>query len=321
MNMGWKKKFAFATALATGTTLTLHTINKLIHLSAHKDIFETDSSSLDYNWKFGNVSYTKQGSGAPLLLVHDLSNFSSSVEWKHVVEKFSKAYTVYTLDLLGCGRSDKPNITYTSYLYVQLITDFIKQVIKEKTSIIATGNSSSFILATCQNDKSIIDKIVLVNPTDIKQLTKNPGKKSKAFAKLINLPVFGTFVYNLYTSKDELYKLFEEHYYSDSAKIEESLITEYYANAHTGISDSKYLFSSLAGKYTTINIKSCIKDVDNSIFIYVGDEQDKYYDIALKYEEVIPSIEIVKFNKSNYLPQLEHADNFVEQTNILFTNI
>ena len=57
----------------------------------------------------GNIYYTKCGSGKPLLLIHDLHFASSGYEWESIREQLSRSYTVYTLDLLGCGRSEKPN--------------------------------------------------------------------------------------------------------------------------------------------------------------------------------------------------------------------
>lgn len=62
-----------------------------------------------------------------------------------VCKKLEKQHTVYTIDLLGCGRSEKPYLTYTNYLYVQLITDFVKEVIKDTPTVIATGSSISFV--------------------------------------------------------------------------------------------------------------------------------------------------------------------------------
>ena len=53
-----------------------------------------------------------------------------------VIDKLAENHAVYALDLLGCGRSEKPKITYTNYLYVQLISDFIKNVIHEKQMLL-----------------------------------------------------------------------------------------------------------------------------------------------------------------------------------------
>ena len=90
------------------------------------------------------------------------------------MKKLEKKHTVYTIDLLGCGRSDKPNLTYTNYLYVQLITNFIKDVIGEKTDVIATGTSSSFTVMACNMEKNLFKKLILINPEDLKDSAKTP---------------------------------------------------------------------------------------------------------------------------------------------------
>ena len=89
-----------------------------------------------YHWKYGNIYYTKSGKGKPVLLIHDLDPTASSYEWKAVTKKLAENHTVYAIDLLGCGRSEKPNMTYTNYLYVQLMNEFISNVINEKTDVI-----------------------------------------------------------------------------------------------------------------------------------------------------------------------------------------
>ena len=48
-------------------------------------------------------------------------------------------HTVYTIDLLGCACSEKPGVTYTNFVYVQVICDFIRNVIGEKTDVITSG--------------------------------------------------------------------------------------------------------------------------------------------------------------------------------------
>lgn len=89
-----------------------------------------------YHWKYGNIYYTKSGKGKPVLLIHDLDPTASSYEWKAVTKKLAENHTVYAIDLLGCGRSEKPNMTYTNYLYVQLMNEFISNVINEKQMLL-----------------------------------------------------------------------------------------------------------------------------------------------------------------------------------------
>lgn len=114
--MNWKKTLLFISTAIGTTTLAFHVINKFI-FNTSDELSEEDSSNY-YNWKFGNIYYQKTGSGSPLLLIHDLNHYSSSMEWDKVIDTLSREHTVYTIDLLGCGKSDKPAITYTCYLYV-----------------------------------------------------------------------------------------------------------------------------------------------------------------------------------------------------------
>ena len=111
------------------TAAAMAGINQYIFMSAvSKNALSTDHD-LYYDWKLGKIYFTKEGTGNPLLLIHELDSMSCDFEWKKIRKKLSKNHTVYTIDLLGCGRSEKPNFTYTNFLYVQLITDFIKNII------------------------------------------------------------------------------------------------------------------------------------------------------------------------------------------------
>ena len=195
--MNWKKNLKTCTILTGLTVASMHIVNRFVYYMSTIDEILSDKNTEYYDWRFGRICYHKTGSGSPLLLIHDLNVCSSSYEWNQIVDQLSKTNTVYTIDLLGCGRSDKPYLTYTNYLYVQLITDFIKHIIGEKTDIIAMGESGSFVLMACANDHSIIDKVLLINPGDLIELSKIPTKRTKLKQHCINMPVVGTFLYNL----------------------------------------------------------------------------------------------------------------------------
>lgn len=314
--MSWKKNLAITTGLIGAATAGIHMINKFIYLSATLDNLLNSNSETYYEWRFGKIYYKKQGEGKPILLIHDLSTYSSACEWSKIISNLSKSNTVYAIDLLGCGRSDKPNLTYTNYLYVQLITDFIKHVIGDKTDIIVTGESGSFVLGSCQNDSTIIGNIILVNPGDMKLFSKIPGKRSKISSKLINLPVIGTLLYNLLTTRNEICRIFHKDYYSNSNKIDSSMVRTYYESAHCGNSSSKYLFSSLKGRYMTANIPLYLNGLNNSIFIITGEEKPENNIIARDYKNILPSIEIINIEDTKHLPQMERPDKFIEQIKI-----
>lgn len=313
--MSWKKNLTITTILAGTTAIGIHLINKAIYLSATLDNLLSHTPENYYEWKFGKIFYQKNGSGKPVLLIHDLSTYSSSYEWNQIIDKLSNNRTVYAIDLLGCGRSDKPSLTYTNYLYVQMITDFIQNIIKDKTDIIVTGESSSFILGSCQNNHDIINRIIMINPSDIQTSAFIPNNKSKILTALIQLPLVGTLLYNILTQRKNLENLFYTEYFYDKSKIEEKTIKTYYESAHIGNAESKNLFSSISGRYLTSNIKLYLNNLNNSIFIISGCKE-KYYKIASNYKNILPSIEITSIDETAYLPQLEKPDDILEQINV-----
>ena len=165
-----KNKLKSCAILATLGAITIHLINKTLIEMATKDSLLNSSEGNYYDWRFGKIYYRKQGNGKPLLLLHDLDAESSGVEWKKVAAILAEKHTVYTVDLLGCGRSEKPNITYTNFLYVQMLTDFIKHIIGEKADVVATGESAAIAVMACGNDENVIGKICMVNPLSLTEL-------------------------------------------------------------------------------------------------------------------------------------------------------
>lgn len=316
--MSWKKKLTTCTVLAGSTVGIMHVVNRLVYYISTIDNLLFNKDEKYYDWRFGRIFYTKQGSGSPILLVHDLNVCSSAYEWNKIVDALSITNTVYSIDLLGCGRSHKPNLTYTNFLYVQLITDFINHVIGEKTDIIASGDSGSFVLMACANDKTIINKVMLVNPGDLVTLAKIPTKRTKLLRYTINTPIIGTFIYNMLINKRTIEEDFQSQYFYDQNNIDERCIMTYFESSHKCNTHSKYLYASMRSRYTNANIMHCLKDLNNSIFIIVGNSNPENALIANQYQNQLPSIEIVGIDKTKHLPQLESPKEFIEQVKILF---
>ena len=256
------KHFLFlAAAAGTGIHLMNRTVNRT---ACMKEILSSHPGHY-YDWKHGRIYYTKTGSGAPLLLIHDLHPASSSYEWSRMMKKLEKTNTVYTIDLLGCGRSDKPNITYTNYLYVQLIDNFIKDVIKEKTDVVATGSSVSFTVMACNMEKNLFKKIILINPEEMSVLNRTPDKKKNVAKFLLDLPVIGTFLYNTTVHELKINRMFREKYYYKKQLISTKAQDVYFEAAHLGEGAGRYLYASIISDYTNISITHALKNIENKI--------------------------------------------------------
>lgn len=296
---------------STLTVVGIHGINKAIQTtSTKKNLLKKDNGKF-FNWRYGNIYYSKQGKGSPLLLVHDLNPSSSDYEWHKIIKQLTKCHTVYTLDLLGCGRSDKPVMTYTNFLYVQLITDFVKNVIGTKTDVIATGESSSFIIMACHMESDCFDKIVIINPSDLRELNKTPDKAKNILKYIIDSPIIGTLIYNLAFSKKNIEKSFVKKYFKNGNIVSGTTIDYYYESAHLN-NHGKFLLSSIKSNYTNISIAHALKKINNSIYLIGSKEKEGMQNIIDSYISCNPSIEASFISDVKYLPHLEKAEKIYQ---------
>lgn len=315
-NLDKKKKITLVAAIAALSVFLLYVLNEIIFFTSTMKEALFSKNGNYYTWRFGKIFYTKQGQGSPLLLVHDLDPASSEYEWKEVVHYLQKNHTVYTLDLLGCGRSDKPKMTYTSYLYVQLLNDFCKHIIKEPTDIVVTGRSCQSALMACSIDSTIFQNIILVNPEDINNATKYPKYKHKALQLLLNIPIIGTMIYNIAVSRNMLEEQFKYSYFGSRTMIPKKYIDAYHEAAHTQGSASKYLYSSIRCRYTNASVPIAVKKIDNNVIILGGQSVPKIKKIMEQYQALNLSIETATLKGCGYLPQLEYPEQFCENVEI-----
>lgn len=304
--------FAIATAI-------IHIINKFIAATASlKEMLDTAGKNY-YTWRYGKLYYTKRGKGSPILLIHDMQPGASGYEWYLIEKDLAANHTVYTLDLLGCGRSDKPGITYTNFVYVQMICDFIKNVIGEKTDVITSGFSGSFAVMACRNEKALFNKIMLVNPPKLSSLKQMPTQKDKLLKYIIEIPVFGTLIYHMIVSRESFNDLFIENLYYNPFHVDEDMLDAYYEAAHKGGYYAKYVYSSFASKLMNIDISSSLKIIDHSIFIVEGEAEINGNSIIKDYCEINPAIESFVIRKTKHFPHVENPDKFLEQVDIFFS--
>lgn len=304
--------------LFTGlVTITLHMINKIIYsLSTVKSVLNSSDNQY-FEWRFGKIKYTKKGNGTPILLLHDLTVGSSSYEYQKIISNLSKNHEIYTLDLLGYGLSDKINMTYTNYLYVQLVHEFIKTIIGRKTDIFATGYAVPIAIMTSHNDPDLIHHICLINPESLTELNKIPSKQSKLLKFIIDTPIVGTFVFNCLTTKKTFQKQFQDKLFFDSKQLEVSDVLSYWEGSHTPNALSKFSYSSFLGKYMNVNMIHALKEINHSIYLILGKEKEDQDKIIEQYKSCNSSIEVFYVLNSKHLPHLENPNDFLEIIKII----
>lgn len=295
------KKFTKAILFGCGFLGAAACINDLIFKSMDDIYVELDNF---YTWKFGSIHYSVKGSGEPILLIHDTISGSGIHEWENNINLLSKYYTVYAIDLLGFGNSDKPRITYSGYLYISLINDFIKNVINKKTSIIASGNSASFAVVAELFSPDMINKLILVSPKG----GNYPTKKDSILKFILESPIIGTSIYNIKNSKLYIeYLLSKYFYYNEDSDFKD----KFYISAHMGGPSSKYSALASEFNYLNINLNKHIRNVTAPIHVIWGENDEinpieNYNSIAKNCPDVSLSI----FEDTKSMPHVENPKEF-----------
>ena len=118
-----------------------------------------------YLWRGHQINYRRHGAGPPILLIHGFG--ANANHFRNNIPALVEAgYTVYAIDLLGFGASDKPgNVDYSIDLFTELLRDFVTDMSSTESWVLA-GNSMGGLLALSLANalpKARVKSIILFN--------------------------------------------------------------------------------------------------------------------------------------------------------------
>jgi len=183
---------------------------------------------IEFHWRGHRIAGAVQGDGPPVLLVHAIHAAASSWEWRHTVEPLARDHSVYTLDLLGFGRSERPDTDYTAELYIDLITAFARQVIGRPCALVANSLAGAHALIAGARAPDFFHTMVLVQPTGMTRLVE-PSDGS-ALQNVVRSRVLGEQLFEALTSRPSI-RFFLRQTYADPKKVTEGVVADHAATA------------------------------------------------------------------------------------------
>lgn len=106
------------------------------------------------------IAYTESGHGAPVVLVHGFGG--SMWQWEYQ-QSLSASYRVITLDVLGAGLSDKPDIEYTPTQLVDFLQDFLNALQIPQASLVGNSMGAGIVIGMALTYPDRVDKLVLID--------------------------------------------------------------------------------------------------------------------------------------------------------------
>jgi pimeloyl-ACP methyl ester carboxylesterase len=301
------KKLIKSIAVVSTLVTIPASINYYISKKNEKNLLSSAKPSKEYSWLHGKIKYSTQGSGEPLLLIHGVYVGANSYEFCNNIDTLKENYTVYTLDLLGFGLSDKPNISYSPYLYTSLINSFIKDIIGKPCYVVGSLLSADYIVMAYKFNPSNFKKLILISPTSF--YTENLlTSKDKISSAILGLPVFGTSFYNLITTNAFSSIYAKSYLFSDDYFLSDEYIDNIYKASHHGGNNAKNTLITLCSGQLNIDINPHIGDINIPVSIIWG-EYNKC-NLSYKDTETKNNITFKYYDNCKALPHTELYEEF-----------
>jgi pimeloyl-ACP methyl ester carboxylesterase len=219
-------------------------------------------------WRGHRVAYTKHGEGTPLLLLHGLHPGASSYEWRHNVDDLAQYHTVYALDLLGFGRSDRPALRYTPSLYQAFLADVMSRLIGERCAVVASALAASHVIALAARDSRQIGALTLIAPMGMSLLQAESAAQTTA-SLLLAAPIIGTSVYNGLTSAANI-RSFLQRSYANDRLVHDTLVQAYVQSARQP--GGKHVISALVGGRLHVDVRNALRRMRQPTLLLWGDQ-------------------------------------------------
>jgi pimeloyl-ACP methyl ester carboxylesterase len=261
-----------------------------------------------YDWAYGRVAYYRLGIGDPLLLVHNPNAGGSAWEWRKVFPELANRYTVYAIDLLGYGLSEKPNIDYTGAIFADLVNDFLIDVIDRPADVVGSALSASYLVNTAVRRPESIKHLALTNPTGA--ATRVPDALAGVARSVVRSPLLGTSIYNGMVSMSGIRNELMRHLYYDPDFATPDVVNYLYTAAHQP--GSRNAAAALLAGRLDLPMRMAFADLTQPVLLVWG--RQAYYtpdsDAAdLLYRHPQARLEIL--DECGMLPQDEKAGEFI----------
>ncbi|NCQ84721.1 MAG: alpha/beta fold hydrolase [Microcystis aeruginosa W13-18] len=184
----------------------------------------------NWQWQGNSIHYVQAGARVagkpPLLLVHGFG--ASTDHWRKNVSGLASEWEVWAIDLLGFGRSAKPDIVYSGNLWQQQLNDFIKEVVGQPT--VLAGNSLGGYASLCvaANHSENVRGLILLNsagPFSDTESNRQPNLAQKLLRSMLLQP-WASYLLFLYTRQPKTIRKTLEKVYLDRSAITEQLIED-----------------------------------------------------------------------------------------------
>ena len=245
-----------------------------------------------------NIRYFEEGQGETVIFIHGIGQ--AMYTFRKNVRVLSEHCHVISIDLLGHGLSDKPDIDYTINDFSKLIVDFMDAMNIEKAALLGFSTGAIIALDVAIKYPKLVSRLILLSP----------GGLTKTYPwqiKHLSTPILSDILFTFF-NKSMLKSVIEDAYY-DPSLVTNDLVRHYFKV----LSNKENLDSTIVAfsNWDDSNIAYELSSVEAPAYIFWG-ENDKWHPLEMLelYEDALSDVYSATFADCGHILHEERADEF-----------
>ena len=261
------------------------------------------------------VAYAVRGETSPertpLFLVHSIHAAAWNAEWRAVFEPLSTLDgfgPVYAIDLLGFGGSDRPPLHYTAQLYIDLLRDFVTEVIGQPPIVIGSSLGATYTIALETAYPGTFREIVAVGPAGVSRLFDTGTVFTHAIEALFRSKVPGAALFRALVSPPSIRFFLRGVYPRGGARREEAVQLSRITSSHP---NARFAPAAFVGMHLSRDIRRAIQTLTCPLHVIWGTRASQSsYREAEQVRSLVPNARFTAIDSGD-LPHDELPDEFV----------
>ena len=264
-----------------------------------KDQYITVGNIRTRYWAVGDGSST-------VILIHGFAGYMEC--WEDNIMALAQVRKVYTLDLPGCGRSDKPQARYSAPYFADFIKDFMITQDVDKATLIGLSMGGAIVLQFALQYPHQLEKMVLVDGGGL-------GKELSISFRIGTLPILGELLSR--PSRQGSAEVFKQIFYNQDLITDQRIEEGYEMSSlpgaqRCGLNTLRTSCNFWGVKGNALRaIRDHLEEIEVPTLVLWG-AQDRLVPVAHAHLAVkrLPNAKLHIFNPCGHMPNIECAKEF-----------
>ena len=244
------------------------------------------------------VRYFEEGEGETVLFIHGIGQ--AMYTFRKNVHALSQYCHVVTVDLLGHGLSDKPDIDYSIDDFSSMIYDFTQAMALENITLLGFSTGAVIALDVAQKHPELAKRLILLSPGGV-------TRTYPATVKFLTVPVISDIIFTFFSTKT-VKKVLTQAYF-DPTMVSRDLVRHYYKV----LSNRENLDSAMTAlsNWNDTEIADRMSEIQMPTYIFWG-EEDTWHPLSMLdlYEEALPEVLSYTLADCGHILHEERSDEF-----------